>query len=76
MTRATYEANGKRICLTCNWPLKECACPVERKRRPQRLPVDAKPVVFLREVDAGTDSACWVVCAKGDPGFVAFSPME
>lgn len=28
--------------------------------------------VYLREVDAGTDNACWVICAKGDPGSVAF----
>lgn len=28
--------------------------------------------VYLREVDAGTDNACWVVCAKSDPGAVAF----
>lgn len=26
------------------------------------------PVVWVREVDAGTDNACWVVCAQGDPG--------
>jgi hypothetical protein len=25
-------------------------------------------LAWLREVDAGTDNACWVVCAKGDPG--------
>lgn len=34
----------------------------------------AQPVVYLREVDAGTDNACWVVCAGGDPGAVAFTP--
>lgn len=28
----------------------------------------ARPISWLREVDAGTDNACWVVCAKGDPG--------
>lgn len=30
------------------------------------------PVVYLREIDAGTDNACWVVCAKGDPSAVKF----
>lgn len=24
--------------------------------------------VYLREVDANTDNACWVICSKGDPG--------
>lgn len=33
-------------------------------------------VVYLRQVDAGTDNACWVVCAKGDPGAVAFVPRQ
>lgn len=32
------------------------------------------PCVWLREVDAGTGNACWVVCAKGDPGAVKFMP--
>jgi hypothetical protein len=32
--------------------------------------------VYLREVDAGTDNACWVVCAKGDPGAVEFAPRD
>lgn len=29
---------------------------------------EAEPVAYLYEVDAGTDNACWCVCAKGDPG--------
>jgi hypothetical protein len=29
-------------------------------------------VVFLREVDAGTDNACWVISNRVDPGAVAF----
>lgn len=29
-------------------------------------------VVYLREVDAGTDNAAWVICAKGDHGAVLF----
>lgn len=35
MTRSTYEANGKTICLGCNWPVRECACPrlTDRPRR-------------------------------------------
>lgn len=33
-------------------------------------------VVYLREVDATTPNACWVVCCKGDPGAVAFAPLE
>ena len=32
--------------------------------------------VYLRCVDAGTDCECWVVCAKGDPGAVAFAPTD
>lgn len=28
--------------------------------------------VYLRRVDAGTPNECWVVCAKGDPGALAF----
>ena len=36
-----------------------------------------RPVkVWLREIDPGTDNACWVVCAKGDPGAVEFMPVE
>lgn len=27
-----------------------------------------EPVVYLREIDGGTDNACVIVCAKGDPG--------
>lgn len=34
------------------------------------LPNEA-PLAYLRELDAGTDNACWVVCAKNDPGAVA-----
>ena len=30
--------------------------------------------VYLRELDAGTDNAGWVVCAKGDPDAVEFVP--
>lgn len=37
---------------------------------------DETPIVYLREVDAGTDNACWVVCSKGDPGAVTFVPAE
>ncbi len=29
-------------------------------------------VVYLRNVPSGEDD-CWVVCAKGDPGAVAFT---
>lgn len=29
-------------------------------------------VVYLREVDAGTDNSCMVVCAKGDPGALPY----
>jgi hypothetical protein len=28
------------------------------------------PVAYLREIDPGTPNACWVVCAKGDPGAI------
>ncbi|UFS77251.1 hypothetical protein LPB73_07695 [Tardiphaga sp. 37S4] len=29
--------------------------------------------VWLREVDGGTNNACWVVCLRGDPGAVCFT---
>lgn len=38
----------------------------------QREPSNGYPRVWLRCVDPGTDNECWVVCAKGDPGAVAF----
>lgn len=31
-----------------------------------------RQIIWLREIDAETDNACWVVCANGDPGAVAF----
>lgn len=34
--------------------------------------MDAPATVYLREVDSGTDNACWVVCTKSDPGSVTF----
>lgn len=42
--------------------------------RLKRLKPDSDTVVWLREIDAGTDAACWVVCNKVDPGAVAFVP--
>lgn len=34
---------------------------------------DMKPVeIYLREIDAGTDTACWVICNKIDPGAIRF----
>jgi hypothetical protein len=32
-------------------------------------------IVYLREVDAGTPNACWVVAAKGDPGAIPFQAV-
>lgn len=32
------------------------------------------PIVYLRLIDAGSPSECWIVCAKGDPGAVKFIP--
>jgi hypothetical protein len=32
------------------------------------LDIQRTPDLWVREVDGGTDNACWVVCAKGDPG--------
>lgn len=32
-------------------------------------------IVYLRDVGDAEDP-CWVVCAKGDPGAVAFAPVE
>jgi len=34
-----------------------------------------REIVWLREVDSGSDNACWVVCARGDPGAIAFTPL-
>lgn len=36
----------------------------------------ADEVVYLREVDAGTDNACMVVCAKDDPGAIEYIHPE
>ena len=33
-------------------------------------------IVYLRKVDAGTDNECWVLCALGDLGAVAFVPQS
>jgi hypothetical protein len=47
---------------------------MERIARERRLCVgQIVNVVYLREVDAGTDNACWVVCNKVDPGAVRFT---
>lgn len=35
-----------------------------------------RTIVYLREVDAGTNNACWVVCAKEDHGAWAFAPLD
>lgn len=35
-----------------------------------------RQLVWLREIDADTDSACWIICAKGDPGAVTFVPLD
>lgn len=43
---------------------KAISCCPERSMEPV--------VVYLREIDAGTDTACWVVCNKVDPGAVLF----
>lgn len=37
------------------------------------MPNDA---VYLRELDAGTDNACWVVCNRVDSEAVAFIPKR
>jgi hypothetical protein len=28
--------------------------------------------VYLKSIDEGTDNECWVICAKNDPGAIAF----
>lgn len=43
-----------------------------KERQARNTAYDYDVVVYLREVDAGTNNACWVVCSKGDPGAVAF----
>lgn len=48
-----------------NYPMQERIAR-ERRRAPD-------VVVYLREIDAGTDNACWIVCAKDDPGAVTFT---
>lgn len=40
--------------------------------RPMKKPL----VVYLRLLDAGTDNACWQVCAKDDHGAIPFTPVE
>lgn len=42
-----------------------------RKDRPPRKFIE-REIVYLRLQDEGTDNACWVICAKGDKGAVAF----
>lgn len=37
-----------------------------------REPHDAYPRIYLRCVDAGTNSECWVVCNRVDHGAVPF----
>lgn len=37
-------------------------------------PADEGVRAWLREVDSGTDNACWIVCNRIDPGAVEFSP--
>lgn len=32
--------------------------------------------VYLKEIDAGTDNACWVACNRLDPGAVPFFPAS
>lgn len=36
----------------------------------------AEPLVYLKEVGVGDGSACWVVCAKGDPGATPFGKLR
>ena len=36
----------------------------------------SEPLAWLREVDSGTDNACWVVCNKTDPGAVQVGPAR
>lgn len=31
-------------------------------------------IVYLREIDTGTDNACWVVCNRVDSEAIAFVP--
>ncbi len=33
-------------------------------------------MVWLRKIDGGTDNACWVICAKDDPGAIEFGPKQ
>jgi hypothetical protein len=37
---------------------------------------EGSTIVWLREIDRGTDSACWVVCNKIDPGAIMFTPAD
>jgi len=45
---------------------------VMKRKTKTRAPV----VVYLREIDSGTDNACWVVCNRIDPGAVPFKATE
>jgi hypothetical protein len=57
-----------KICWLCECDHEKTGpCPVSQEQE--------RPTVYLREVDAGTDNACWVVCNKVDEGAVAFAPI-
>jgi len=47
-----------------------------RAERHRKQRAAEEVIVYLREIDPKTDAACWVVCAKGDPGAVAFTPSR
>lgn len=49
---------------------------IEKARPVKHHTPDKRTIVYLRAVDAGTDNACWVVCAKGDQGAWAFAPLD
>lgn len=60
------------VVARCGGPAicSECAHDAATKR------IESPAEVYLREADAGTPNACWIICAKGDPGSIRFVAQE
>lgn len=68
---------GQRICSSCGAPIEPTKTGLLAAARAvetfNRTITNTR--VYLRDVGSETDP-CWVPCAKGDPGAVAFVPEE
>lgn len=69
---ASEWANAKRALTQITLQIEE----LEQEAGGVAIPAGEAPAerVWLREVDAGADNACWIVCARHDAGAVAFVP--